>query len=124
VLPRQEPRCADCSSVRIDHDSRSTTVEGDTMNDADAQRIASLLEAIRDGQTLQLQRQAEALTLQREQAEMARKQFERAEKLQDRAEALQARGAQVITVARRAVTIVVPVLVLLIIYVSWLMFFR
>jgi hypothetical protein len=94
------------------------------MNDADTQRIAALLEEIRDGQLLQLQRQADSLAVQREQADMARKQFERAEKLQDRAEALQARGAQVITVARRAVTIVVPVLVLLLIYFSWLMFLR
>ena len=94
------------------------------MNDADTQRIAALLEEIRDGQLLQPQRQADSLAVQREQADMARKQFERAEKLQDRAEALQARGAQVITVARRAVTIVVPVLVLLLIYISWLMFLR
>lgn len=94
------------------------------MDDADTQRIAALLEEIRDGQLLQLQRQADSLAVQREQADMARKQFERAEKLQDRAEALQARGAQVITVARRAETIVVPVLVLLLIYISWLMFLR
>ena len=37
------------------------------MDDADTQRIAALLEEIRDGQLLQLQRQADSLAVQREQ---------------------------------------------------------
>lgn len=63
------------------------------MNDADAQRIVTLLGEIRDDQRLQLQRQADALAVQREQADMPRRQFARADKLHDRAEAIQARSS-------------------------------
>src|SRR5690349_23245273 len=91
------------------------------MNDSDAQRLTELLTEIRDDQRLQLQRQAEALAVQREQAEIAKRQFERAEKIQQRAEAIQDRSSQMITAARRIVLVVVPVLIVLIVYVSWLL---
>ena len=45
------------------------------MNDSDAQRLTELLTEIRDDQRLQLERQAEALAVQREQAEIAKRQF-------------------------------------------------
>ena len=89
------------------------------MNDADAQRIARLLEEIRDDQRTQLERQAEALGVQREQAEMAR-----TDKLHDRAEAIQARSSQLVGAARRLVLVAVPVILLLLVYVSWLLFRR
>ena len=102
------------------------------MNDADAQRIARLLEEIRDDQRTQLERQAEALGVQREQAEMARRQFARADKLHGRvvvldiafAEAIQARSSQLVGAARRLVLVAVPVILLLLVYVSWLLFRR
>ena len=59
------------------------------MSDPDRQRAIGVLEEIRDGQKLQLERQAEALALQREQFALFRKQSERAERIQDRAEQLQ-----------------------------------
>ena len=78
-------------------------------------RIESLLEAIRD-------KQAEALALQKEQLELVRRQLERAERIQDRAEELQSRGMGIMTTARRSLAIVLPVVILLIVYLSWLIF--
>jgi hypothetical protein len=92
------------------------------MQSEDAERIAALLEQIRDNQAEQLARQREALEFQRSQLDLVRRQAERAEKIQDRAEELQARSAGVVTVARRSLALVLPVVVLLIAYLSWLIF--
>jgi uncharacterized membrane protein (DUF106 family) len=106
------------------------------MNETGAARIASLLKEIRDDQRgqierqtealalqrQQIERQAEALALQREQFAMVRRQFERTEKLQDRAEAIQTKSAQLVKTARRSVLIALPVLVILILYLTWLLF--
>ena len=78
-------------------------------------RIESLLEAIRDNQ-------AAALALQKEQLELVRRQLERAERIQDRAEELQSRGMGIMTTARRSLAIVLPIVILLIVYLSWLIF--
>jgi len=85
-------------------------------------RIAALLEQIRDNQATQLARQAEALALQREQFELVRVQAERAARLQDRAEELQTRGMGIMKTARRSLAIVLPIVFLLIVYLSWLLF--
>jgi hypothetical protein len=79
----------------------------------------AVLREIRDGQRMQLERQAEALALQRQQYEMYKQQFDRAEKLQDRAEALQARHAKALVFARVVLWIAVPALALLIAMASW-----
>ena len=50
------------------------------VTETDAARIISLLQEIRDDQRLQLERQAEAFTLQREQFALVQKSQERAEK--------------------------------------------
>jgi uncharacterized membrane protein (DUF106 family) len=71
-------------------------------------RITSLLEQIRDDQAEQLQ--------------LIRRQAERAERIQDRAEELQARSAGIVTTARRSLAVVLPVVILLIAYLSWLIF--
>lgn len=92
------------------------------MDDRHAERIVALLEQLRDNQAEQLKRQAEALALQKEQFEMVRRQAERAEKLQDRAEELQTRGMGMMKTARRAVAILLPIVILLVIYLSWLIF--
>lgn len=92
------------------------------MDDRQAERIVALLEQLRDNQAEQLKRQAEALALQKEQFEMVRRQVERAEKLQDRAEELQTRGMGMMKTARRAVAILLPIVILLVIYLSWLIF--
>jgi hypothetical protein len=84
--------------------------------------VVRLLTEIRDAQKLQVARQDEALKLQREQFAIFQRQAERAERLQDRAEKMQDKSAQVIGTARKALFVVLPILILLIGYVSWLMF--
>lgn len=79
------------------------------------ERIARLLEEIRDGQKIQLERQAETLAIQKE-------QFQRAQKLQDRAEAIQDRSAQLVGRLHRVMPFVLAAVVILIAYVSWLLF--
>jgi hypothetical protein len=78
-------------------------------------RIARLLEEIRDGQKLQLERQADTLALQKE-------QFQRTQKLQERAEAIQDRSAQLVGRVHWFVPLAMAVVVILIGYVSWLLF--
>ena len=78
------------------------------MEPDDVKRMTGLLEQIRD-------QQAQLL-------EIARRQAERTERIQDRAEALQEKGAGMMTAARRVLAVVLPVVVLLIAYLSWLIF--
>lgn len=94
------------------------------MNDTEIERLAALLEQIRDDQRLQLERQAEALALQREQLDLVRRQAERTERIQDRAEAIQDKSAQLVAGSRRALAVVLPIIVALIAYLSWLMLRR
>jgi hypothetical protein len=84
--------------------------------------VVRLLTEMRDAQRLQLARQEEALKLQREQFAIFQRQAERAERLQDRAEKIQDKSAQVIGTARKSLFAILPIVVLLIGYVSWLMF--
>jgi uncharacterized membrane protein (DUF106 family) len=92
------------------------------MDPPQADRMLALLEQLRDNQAEQLRRQAEALAVQKEQFEIFRRQAERAEKLQDRAEELQSRSMGIVKTARRALAIVLPIVILLILYLSWLIF--
>ncbi len=92
------------------------------MSEQDLQRLIRILEEVRDNQKLQLERQAEALALQREQFALVQRQSDRTERIQDRAEDIQAKGAQLVAGARKALTVVVPIIVVLILYLSWLIF--
>ncbi len=85
------------------------------MDTNESSRIVALLEAIRDNQ-------AAALALQKEQFELVRRQAERAERIQDRAEDMQARGIGIMRTARVSLAIVLPMVILLILYLSWLIF--
>jgi hypothetical protein len=78
------------------------------MEKDNAARIVTLLEQIRDNQVAQL--------------ELIKRQAERTERIQDRAEELQAKSAGIVTTARRSLAIVLPLVVLLIVYLSWLIF--
>lgn len=78
------------------------------MEKDDSARIVELLEQIRDNQAAQI--------------ELSRRLAERTERIQDRAEDLQARGMGIMKTARRSIAIVLPVVILLIIYLSWLLF--
>ena len=92
------------------------------MTDQDFQRLTRLLEAIRDNQLLSLERQTEALTLQREHIAMVQRQIERHERIQERAEGIQAKGAQLMDVARKTLFILLPIVAILILYAFWLIF--
>ncbi len=94
------------------------------VDDSDMKDCVRLLQEIRDGQKLQLERQADALTLQREQVALVQGQIERTERIQDRAERIQAAGARLVGGARIATAILVPIILALIAYVSWLLFSR
>jgi len=78
-------------------------------------RLLALLEQIRDNQ-------AATLAMQKEQFELFRRQVERTERIQDRAEELQTRGMGIMNTARRSIAFVLPIVILLIIYLTWLIF--
>jgi hypothetical protein len=90
--------------------------------DEDAKRTIALLEELREGQKLQLERQQEALEIQRRQLAVVQEQAQRAERIQDKAELLQDRGARLVQGARKVFVVLVPLIVALIVYVSWLLF--
>jgi len=87
------------------------------MNDQDAHRITLLLEEIRDNQKLHLAQQAEIFAHQK-------KQSDRTDRIQDRAEQIQAKSAQLVSGSRRTMLVLLPIILGLIAYVSWLMFSR
>lgn len=66
--------------------------------------------------------QRETLELARRQYEMAEKQFQRAEALHQRAERIQDRSEGMLGTARKAMIVILPVIVVLIAYLSWLIF--
>ena len=88
----------------------------------DSQDWHDVLAEIRNNQQQQLALQAEALALQRENFELIKRQFDRAERIQVRAEQIQDSGAKLVTAARKSLYVVIPVIIVLIAYVSWLLF--
>jgi uncharacterized membrane protein (DUF106 family) len=92
------------------------------VNDQDANQMIRILEEIRDNQKLQLKQQAEIHELQRDQLGIAQKQNDRTERIQDRAELIQAKSAQLVAGSRKAMLVILPVILVLIVYVSWLFF--
>jgi len=93
------------------------------MSDIDIQRLVSVLEEIRDNQRLQLERQAEALSLQREQYALVQKQHERASGYR-----IAPRQSRRRAPARRGIAqsfrVVLPIIIVLVIYLSWILFRR
>ena len=86
------------------------------------ERVVQLLGEIRDAQRAQLEQQREAIQVQREQVELVRRQAERTERIQDRAEQIQDRSAQLVGWSRRLMIVVLPIIIALLAYLSWLMF--
>ncbi len=87
-----------------------------------SEKIIVLLEEIRDAQNEQLKRQEKALAIQEQQFSIVKIQFERAEKLNNQAEAMQEKGANLLSSAGKLFKIIVPILIILIAYISWLLF--
>jgi hypothetical protein len=78
--------------------------------------IVGLLREIRDQQRTQLQGQAEALAVQRQQFELYTLQLGRVERLNDRAEAIQRRAGKA---AKIVLWLVLPVMLLLLLTLLW-----
>jgi ABC-type uncharacterized transport system involved in gliding motility auxiliary subunit len=78
--------------------------------------VAALLREIRDQQRLQLERQAEALAVQRDQFALYRSQLDRVERINDRAEAIQGRAGKAV---KLVLWIALPLLALLLVLMSW-----
>ena len=85
------------------------------MEPQDTARLIALLERMYANQEA-------ALAMQKEQFELFRRQMDRTERIQDRAEEMQARGIGIMTIARRSLAIVLPIVILLIAYLTWLIF--
>jgi uncharacterized membrane protein (DUF106 family) len=93
------------------------------MNDSEiSQRMVRILEEMRDNQKLQLERQSEALAVQRETFALVQRQTERTERIQDRAEQIQAKSAQLVGAGRKVMAVVLPLIIVLIAYLTWLLF--
>jgi len=86
------------------------------------QELINALNRIEKQLETHLAAQKKALDLQREQFELVQKQFVRTEKLQDRAEKLQESGWAIMSIARKSLVIILPIIIVLIIYLSWLIF--
>jgi len=89
------------------------------MNDEQAERIARLLEDIRDGQRLQLERQAQALKRQEELLAQQRARLASVSEDSSGAKELIATSARVVASARILVLIALPLAVLLIVFLAW-----
>jgi hypothetical protein len=91
--------------------------------DADStETIVKLLTELRNNQALQIERQAEALALQKEQHRIFIGQAERAQKLQDRAEAAQANYARLVGGAKKFVGVILLMIVVLLGFLGWWMY--
>ena len=86
--------------------------------------LIELLQDIRENQRLQVERQLEGLSLQKEQFEIVKIQFERAEKISAKAELIQEKGAQLIAASRKSLKVILPIVFILIAYVSWLILYK
>jgi hypothetical protein len=89
------------------------------MNDEQADRIARLLEDIRDGQRLQLERQAQAIQRQEELLAQQRARLANVSEDSGKAKELIATSARVVASARILVLIALPLAVLLIVFLVW-----
>ena len=88
---------------------------------ADTDPLIDLLTELRDNQRQQLALQNEAMEMQREQFRLFKAQADHASKLQARAEGVQEMAAVMMEKARKLLTVVLPLLLLLVGYLFWLM---
>jgi hypothetical protein len=93
-----------------------------TMDADSSQAIIKLLTELRNNQALQIERQAEALTLQKEQHRIFVEQSERVQRIQDRAEAAQANYGKMVSGARKFVGVILLMIVVLLGFLGWWMY--
>jgi hypothetical protein len=94
------------------------------MNDEQADRIVRLLEEIRDGQRLQLERQAQALQRQEELLAQQRERLAGLSQRSGQAERLLDRSAKVVASARILAFVALPIAVLMLAFVIWVLLAR
>jgi hypothetical protein len=85
------------------------------MDKQDVERLAVLLQEIREGQR-------EQLSIQSEHFELAKTQYDRANAINDRAERIQAKSDSLIDRSSRVFKLVIPILVVLVAAAGWLLF--
>lgn len=85
------------------------------MDKEDVDRLAGLLQEIRQGQL-------EQLAIQREHFEIAKTQYDRANSINDRAERIQAKSDALIDRSGRVFKLVIPIVVVLLLGAGWLLF--
>ena len=84
------------------------------------EQIARLLEQMLNNQKAQLERQEEALAIQKEQFQVFLKQAEKTAQIQARAEALQEKSAQMVNRAHKLTPLILIAVMALIICAIWL----
>lgn len=94
------------------------------MNDQQGERIVRLLEEIRDGQRLQLERQAQALQRQEELVAQQRERLAGLSQRSDQAQRLLDRSARVVAGARVLAFVALPFAVLILAFVVWALIAR
>jgi len=85
------------------------------MDKQDVDRLAGLLQELREAQR-------EQLSIQREHLELAKTQYDRAKAINDRAERIQAKSDSLIDRSSRIFKLVIPILVLLLAAAGWMLF--
>lgn len=94
------------------------------MNDQQAEEMIRLLQELRDGQRLQLERQAQALQRQDELMAQQRERLAATSQRSGETEQLFAKTAKVVARASVLAFVVYPLAVVALIVVLWLVFFR
>jgi hypothetical protein len=94
------------------------------MNEPDTEKIIALLEELRDGQKLQLERQAEAIAQQRERLATLDQAKAAAQDIQSQSAHTLRKSEQLIKRARFMAVSVVPLALVLLVVVCWLAFHR
>ncbi len=94
------------------------------MSERDIEKIIALLEELRDGQKLQLHRQAEAIAQQKERLATLDQAKAAAENIQNQSASTLRKSEQLINRARFMSVFVVPLALVLLVVVCWLAFHR
>ena len=81
-----------------------------------------VLEEIRELIKAQVETQAKILEAQQEHIELYRNQLNRVERINTKAEEIQDKSAQLMGAARKGVTVALVVIIILVAYLSWLLF--
>jgi len=94
------------------------------MNDEQAAKMVRLLEEIRDGQRLQLERQAQALQRQDELLAQQRERLSSLSQRSGQAEQLLAKSAKVVASARMLTFLVLPFAIVFVAFLVWILLAR